>query len=57
MPQVNIFDEYSPWADSMKTISWLDGVACLFVVILQRNIHRDIINTYNYNNTISCCEV
>lgn len=49
--------EYSPWADNTKTISLLDRVACLFVIILQENIHRDIINTYNFNNTISYCEV
>lgn len=44
--------EYSPWTDNTKTISLLDRVACSFVIILQGNIHRDIINIYNYNNTI-----
>lgn len=30
------FDDYSPWADSKKSISRLDRIACLSVVILHR---------------------
>ena len=36
MSPVNSFDDYSPWADSTETISRLDRIACLFIVILHR---------------------
>ena len=36
MLPVNTFVDYSPWTDSIETISQLDGIACLFIVILQR---------------------
>lgn len=36
MPLMNNLDDYTPWADSMETISWLDRIACLFIVILYR---------------------
>lgn len=28
MPLMNNLDDYTPWADSMETISWLDRIAC-----------------------------
>lgn len=33
MPPVNIFDDYSPLADCTESISQLNRIACLFVVI------------------------
>ena len=40
---VNTFVDYSPWTDSRKTVSQLDGIACLFIVIL----HRKYSQKYN----------
>ena len=36
MLPVSTFVDYSPWTDSIETISQLDGIACLFIVILHR---------------------
>lgn len=36
MLPVNSFDDCSPWADSIETISRLDIKACLFPIILYR---------------------
>lgn len=36
MLPVNSFDDCSPWADSIETISRLDIKACLFAIILYR---------------------
>lgn len=43
MLPVNTFVDYSPWTDSIETISQLDGIACLFIVIL----HRKYSQKYN----------
>lgn len=40
---MNSFDDYSPWADSIETISRFDKIACLFLVIL----HRKYSQRYN----------
>lgn len=38
---------YSPWADNTETISRLDRIACLFIVIYVENIHKGIIKRIN----------
>lgn len=50
---VNSLDEYSPWADTTKTISQLDRIASLIVVIYIHNIHRYmIINFVSFDEWI-----
>lgn len=55
MPQVISFDDYSPREDNTGTISQLDRIACLFVVILHRKYLQryDIISQYlTYHNKL-----
>lgn len=40
MPPVNSFDDYLLWADSTETISRIDRIASLFVLILHRKIEN-----------------
>lgn len=46
---VNSFNNYSPWAESTETISWLDRIR-LFIVIL----HGIYSQSYNKHVYISC---
>lgn len=36
MLAVNSFADYSPWANIIEIIPWLDKIACLYVVKLHR---------------------